>query len=127
MIPGLTDHEMPAIIQAAADAGAQWAGYVPVRLPYAIKDLFERWLEQHFPERKEKVLNRIRDMRGGKLNDPRFGKRMRGEGVFAEQLESLFALSCRRAGLTSPRGELSTAAFRVPSSASECRQKMFPF
>jgi len=127
MIPGLTDHEMPAILKAAADAGAQWAGCVPVRLPYAIKDLFEKWLEQHFPERKEKVLNRIRDMRGGKLNDPRFGTRMRGEGVFAEQLESLFALSCRKAGLTSARGELSTAAFRVPSSASECRQKTFPF
>src|ERR1043165_4526760 len=127
MIPGLNDHEMPAIIQAAADAGAQWAGYTTVRLPFAIKELFEKWLEQHFPDRKEKVLNRIRSMRGGKLNDPRFGTRMRGEGVFAEQLESLFALSCRKAGLTSPRRELSTASFRVPSSASECKQRMFPF
>src|SRR6185369_595087 len=102
MIPGLNDHEMPKILQAAADAGAQWAGCVPVRLPFAIKDLFETWLGHHFPERKEKVLNQIRAMRGGRLNDPRFGSRMKGEGVFAEQLESLFALSCRRSGLTSP-------------------------
>jgi DNA repair photolyase len=127
MIPGLTDHEMPAIIQAAANAGAQWAGYVPVRLPFAIKELFETWLGQHFPERKEKVLGRIRSLRGGRLNDPRFGSRMRGEGIFAEQLESLFALSCRRAGLTTPRPGPSTASFRVPSSASECKQKTFPF
>jgi len=127
MIPGLNDHEMPKILQAAADAGAKWAGYVPVRLPFAIKDLFETWLGHHFPERKEKVLNQIRAMRGGRLNDPRFGSRMKGEGVFAEQLESLFALSCRRSGLTSPRLGPSTASFRVPSSVSECKQKTFPF
>jgi len=127
MIPGLNDHEMPKILQAAAGAGAKWAGYVPVRLPFAIKDLFETWLGHHFPERKEKVLNQIRAMRGGRLNDPRFGSRMKGEGVFAEQLESLFALSCRRSGLTSPRLGPSTASFRVPSSASECKQKTFPF
>jgi DNA repair photolyase len=118
---------MPSILAAAVEAGAQWAGYVPLRLPFGIKGLFETWLQQHFPDRKEKVLNRVRAMRGGKLNDPRFGTRMRGEGVFAEQLESLFVLSCRKAGLTAPRPELSTASFRVPSSASECMQKTFPF
>jgi DNA repair photolyase len=127
VIPALTDHEMPSILAAAVEAGAQWAGYVPLRLPFGIKGLFETWLQQHFPDRKEKVLNRVRAMRGGKLNDPRFGTRMRGEGVFAEQLESLFVLSCRKAGLTAPRPELSTASFRVPSSASECMQKTFPF
>jgi len=125
VIPGLTDHEMPAILEAAVKAGAQWAGYVPLRLPFAVKELFETWLGQHFPDRKEKVLNRIRAIRGGRLNDPRYGTRMRGEGVFAEQLESFFAVSCRKAGLTGPRPELATASFA--SSASECMQKMFPF
>jgi len=127
VIPALTDHEMPSIIAAAVQAGAKWAGYVPLRLPFGIKGLFETWLEQHFPDRKEKVLNRIRALRGGELNDPRFATRMRGEGIFAEQLESLFVLSCRKVGLTEARPELSTASFRVPSSGPRCMQKMFPF
>ncbi len=113
IIPGLTDHEMPALLSAAAERGASFAAYTPVRLPYAVAPLFENWLERHFPERKEKVLNRIRSMRGGKLNDPRFGSRMRGEGIFAEQIAQLFSISCRRAGIElgcAPK--LSTAAFR---------------
>src|SRR6266850_1160018 len=113
-IPGLTDHEMPSIIQAAAKAGATNAGYVVVRLPHGVKELFEHWLEDHFPDRKKKVLNRIRDMRGGKLNDPNFGSRMSGEGVFAEQISSMFKLGCRRAGIEGRGPELSTAAFRRP-------------
>lgn len=114
-IPGLTDHEMPSIIQAAAKAGARNAGYVVVRLPHGVGELFENWLEEHFPHRKKKVLNRIRDMRGGKLNDPNFGSRMRGEGVFAEQIRSMFKLACRRAGIDGGGPELSTEAFRRPS------------
>src|SRR6476620_6031566 len=85
IIPGLTDHEVPAILQACADAGAQFAGYTVVRLPFAVAPLFERWLAEHFPDRKEKVLGRIRHLRGGgRLNDPRFNSRMRGVGIFAE-------------------------------------------
>jgi DNA repair photolyase len=114
VIPGLTDHEMPAILRAAAQAGARFAGYVPLRLPYAVKELFERWLDDHFPDRKQKVLGRIRDLRGGKLNDPRFGSRLRGEGIFAEEIGALFAIASRRAGLGDGRVELSTAAFRRP-------------
>jgi DNA repair photolyase len=114
VIPGLTDHEMPAILRAAAAAGASFAGYVPLRLPYAVKDLFDRWLADHFPDRKEKVLRRIRDLRGGKLNDPRFGSRLRGQGIFAEEIARLFAIACRRAGIVDGRLELSTAAFRRP-------------
>jgi DNA repair photolyase len=125
VIPGLTDHEMSAILKAAASAGAQWAGYVALRLPFAVKELFQTWLDQHFPGRKEKVLSGIRAIRGGKLNDPNYGTRMRGEGVFAEQLEAWFALSCRRAGLTGPRPSLSTASFS--SLASDRKQKTFPF
>jgi DNA repair photolyase len=69
IIPGLTDHEIPSIIQAAARAGARHAGYVVVRLPHGVGELFENWLGEHFPDRKKKVLNRIREIRGGKLND----------------------------------------------------------
>jgi len=115
VIPGLTDHEIPSIIQAASEAGARHAGYVVVRLPHGVKELFERWLEDHFPDRKKKVLNRIRGIRGGKLNDPNFGSRMRGEGVFAEQINSMFKLACRRFGIEFGAPELSTAAFRRPA------------
>jgi DNA repair photolyase len=111
-IPGLTDHEMPSIIAAAAKAGAQFAGYVVLRLPYAVKSLFEQWLAQHRPERKEKVLNRIRAVRGGKLNDPRFKSRMKGEGIFADEIAQVFSASCRKAGIFGRRPSLSTAAFR---------------
>ena len=117
VIPGLTDHELPSIIAAAVQAGAQSAGYVTVRLPHGVGPLFEQWLSQHFPDRKDKVLHRIRAIRGGNLNDPRFASRMRGEGIFAEQIEALFALACRRAGLDGRGPALSTAAFRVPSEA----------
>ena len=112
VIPGLTDHEVPAILAAAAEAGAQFAGYTVVRLPYAVAPLFERWLDEHFPDRKEKVLGRIRHLRGGgRLNDPRFKSRMRGEGIFAEQIRDLFTAGCKRAGL-GERPKLSTASFR---------------
>jgi DNA repair photolyase len=114
IIPGLNDHEMPAILDAAAQAGARFAGYVLLRLPHGLADLFERWLTQHFPESKEKVLGRIRSVRGGNLNDSRFGTRMRGEGVLAEAIRNLFALARRRAGMTGRGPELSTAAFRRP-------------
>jgi DNA repair photolyase len=114
VIPAITDHEMPRIIEAAAEAGAVSAGFVPVRLPWAVAPLFENWLTRHFPDRKEKVLNRIREMRGGKLNDPNFGSRMRGRGIFAEQIEKIFDVACRRTGLPKRHVELSAAAFRVP-------------
>ena len=112
VIPGLTDHEIPALMQAAAKAGARAAGYVMLRLPYAVAPLFEEWLANHFPDRKDKVLNRIRAMRDGKLNDPEFGRRMRGEGIFAEQVESLFDVARRKHGLAESLPSLSIAAFR---------------
>jgi len=114
IVPGLTDHEIPAILAAASDAGATFAGHVVLRLPYAVALLFEQWLATHFPDRKEKVLNRIRSLRGGKLNDPQFGTRMTGEGIFAEQIEQLFNVACRRAGVGDNRLRLSTASFRRP-------------
>jgi DNA repair photolyase len=114
VVPAITDHEMPKILEAAASAGATSAGYVVLRLPGAVTGLFEDWLERYFPDRKEKVLNRLRDLRGGKLYDPRFGSRMRGEGLFADQIRVTFETFKRRYGLDKPRPELSTAAFRRP-------------
>ncbi|MGH7550978.1 MAG: PA0069 family radical SAM protein [Gemmatimonadota bacterium] len=116
VIPGLTDHEMPKILERAAEAGAVRAGWVMLRLPHAVKDVFEDWLGRHFPDRKAKVLNRLMSLRGGRLNDPRFGSRMRGEGPFAEQVRQVFEVSCRKAGLNRVSLELSTAAFRRPEA-----------
>jgi DNA repair photolyase len=114
VIPGLNDHEIPAILKAAAEAGARCAGYILLRLPYGVADLFDQWLTRHFPERREKVLGRIRAVRRGRLNDARFGSRMRGEGVQAQLLRDWFRLACRQAGLDKPFPVLSTAAFRRP-------------
>lgn len=114
VIPALNDHEIPAILNAAAQAGARYAGFVLLRLPYAVAGLFSDWLERHFPDRKEKVLGRLREMRDGRLNDPKFGSRMRGEGPLARQIKDLFTLGCRKAGIGGRGPELSTAAFRRP-------------
>ena len=111
VIPGLNDHETPAILEAAASAGAIAAGYVILRLPYVVKQLFETWLEQHFPARKEKVLGRLREVRGGKLNETRFGTRMKGEGEWAEVFGDMFRLHRRRVGMQERAPELSAAAF----------------
>ena len=116
VIPGLTDHEIPALIEAAVQAGARSAGYVMLRLPHAVAPLFEQWLTTHFPDRKEKVLNRLRALRDGKLYESAFGKRMRGEGIFADQIESLFDVACRKHGMAGRLPELSTAAFRRADS-----------
>ncbi len=115
VIPGLTDHEMPSLLRAATAAGARYAGYVLLRLPHGVKDLFADWLARHFPERKDKVLGRLRALRGGQLNDSRFGVRMRGEGELADVLKNLFQLACRRAGIRGRAPPLSTAHFRRPA------------
>jgi DNA repair photolyase len=114
IIPGLTDHEMPAILDAVAAAGARRASYVVLRLPFAVKDIFLDWLDQHFPSKKERVVSRIRELRGGKLYNATFGERMRGEGIFAEQIKLLFTVAARRAGLNQTEIKLSTAHFRRP-------------
>jgi DNA repair photolyase len=112
IIPGINEHEIPNIAEAAARAGARHAAYTIIRLPLTVAPVFIAWLEKHFPERKEKVLNGIRQMRDGRLNTSDFGGRMRGEGPVAEQIRQLFRVSCHRAGLDHPQPELSTAAFR---------------
>ena len=114
VIPGLTDHEMPAILAAAAEAGATSAGYIVMRLPYAVKDIFLQWLEDHAPTKKARVVDRVREIRGGRLNVSDWGRRMQGEGIHAEQLRHLFDVAVRRAGLNRQPVELSTAHFRRP-------------
>ena len=119
IIPGLNDHEIPAILGAAADHGATSASCVPIRLPFAVKDLFVDWLGRHYPDRKDKVVNRIRAMRGGRLNDPRLGSRMKGEGPMAEQVMELFRVSRQRVGLAGGLPTLSTKAFRCPGAVEQ--------
>ncbi len=113
IIPGLTDHEVPAILEAAAAAGAFTAGHTMIRLPHGVGELFAQWLEVHVPERATRVLNRVRDVRAGRLNDATFGSRMVGSGPVAEAIHQMFDLHRRRLGLTQKR-RLSTAAFRRP-------------
>jgi DNA repair photolyase len=117
VIPGLTDHEIPALLAAAAEAGAKFAFYELLRLPLAVAPLFEEWLTHHFPAKKEKILSRIRSMRRGKLNNSQFGVRMRGEGVFAEQISQMFEVARRKAGFAEEGTPLSTAAFRRPGES----------
>lgn len=112
MIPGLTDSEAPAIGVAAAQAGATFSGYVALRLPFAVKELFEHWLAQHYPDKQDKILHRLREIRGGKLNDPNFKSRMRGEGIYAEQMAKLFELARKKSGIAQRWPKLSTEHFR---------------
>lgn len=110
VLPGLTEHEIPAILKAASEAGAHSAYYTMLRLPYGVKDLFQTWLAEHYPDRAQKILNRIREMRNGKLYDSAFGTRMRGTGVHADQISKIFALYKKRYGLNK-RVYLSTNSF----------------
>lgn len=119
IIPGLNDHEMPAILQAAADHGAVGAGWTLLRLPGAVAEVFSTWLAEHAPLRAEKVLNHVREARGGKLNESRFGVRMRGEGHYAEQIRNSFRLHRRRAGLDRDLPRLSGEHFRVPGRVQQ--------
>ena len=115
VIPALNDSDLEAILEAAADAGCQHAGYVMVRLPREVNPLFQAWLEQHYPLKASHVLSLIRDLRAGRLNDPGFGTRMSGTGVFAQIIKARFQKACARVGLNRSSHDLSTAHFRPPS------------
>lgn len=112
VIPGLTDDELPGIVQAAAAHGAQRASYTIVRLPGPVKELFTQWIETEFPTRAKKVMKRIREIRGGNLTDSRFGHRMRGEGLWAETINRMFHMACSMAGLNASWPPLNTDSFR---------------
>ena len=112
VVPGLTDHEIPAILEAAANAGARGAHYTLLRLPYGVKDLFQHWLVDHYPDRAARVISHVRDTREGKLNSSEFGERMRGTGRYAEQISAMFNLYKKKYGLERKYHSLSTEHFR---------------
>ena len=114
VLPGLNDHEIPKILEAAAAAGATSAAWILLRMPAPIDALVDAWLAEHYPERRERVLNRIRETRGGRLSDSRFGHRHRGQGEYASQIDALFKAAAKKLGLDRPSRELSAAAFRRP-------------
>jgi DNA repair photolyase len=126
MIPGLNDSEMEAILEASAEAGARSARYILVRLPLEVKDLFSEWLEAEYPARASRVLSLIRQTRGGKLYDSRFGARVRGEGPYAELLEKRFEVACGRLGLSDRPPPLDTTQFRVPRNDDDRQRSLFP-
>lgn len=116
MIPGLNDAEMEKILEACSKAGARHAGYVLLRLPHELKELFETWLHEHFPDRAKHVLSLIRQTRAGGLNDPRFGHRFAGQGVYADLLGRRFARAVRQFGFDEARTHLATGLFALPPS-----------
>ena len=115
LIPALNDHELERVLEAACKAGADTAGYVLLRLPHELKTLFEDWLHSHFPDRAGHVLSLLRQLRGGQLNDSRFGHRMRGQGVYAELYRQRMQRACTRLQLNRNRPPLNTEAFRPPA------------
>jgi DNA repair photolyase len=120
IVPGLTDSEIPEILKRCADAGATVANYIIMRLPYAVKDLFQEWVRREYPLKAEKILSRVRDLRGGKLTDPRFHTRMSGEGETARAINALFEASCRKYGLNAEDddSDLTTKHFIRPGQIS---------
>jgi len=120
IIPFLNDKDMESVLEAAQEAGAGMSGYTIVRLPWEVKDLFKDWLERHYPLKAAHIMARIRDMRGGRENDPEFGSRMRGEGPFAELIRMRFNVACKRLGLNAgERNRLDTSKFRRPKPAQK--------
>jgi DNA repair photolyase len=117
MIPGLNDAELEKILEAAARAGARHAGYILLRLPHELRQMFEDWLNTHFPDRARHVLSLIRQTRGGELNDPRFHHRFSGQGVYADLLLRRFTRVARRFGFDEARTQLDCGKFTVPTPA----------
>ena len=119
VIPFLTDSAVEKVLEAAREAGASMAGYVLLRLPYEVKDLFKAWLEEHYPLKASHVMSRVREMRGGKEYDSEFGSRMRGEGEFAELLAKRFKVACQRFGFNQRDWALDTKRFRPPQMGGQ--------
>jgi DNA repair photolyase len=127
VIPALTDKSMEEVLEAAAAAGASMAGWIMLRLPNEVRPLFKEWLAHHYPQRAEHVISIVRQVRGGRENDPRFGSRMSGSGNFADLIARRFEIACRRLGLNSEenhmasRGGLDCSRFRPPSPAGQMK------
>jgi DNA repair photolyase len=118
-IPGLNDHELESVLEAAKDAGVTSAGYVMLRLPLEVKDLFQEWLTAEVPERASRVMSLVRNMRGGLDYDPKWGERMHGSGPIADALSDRFRLACKRLGLNEARRPLDTTKFRPPPQVGD--------
>ena len=125
MVPGLNDHELEALLEGARSAGAEYANYVLLRLPLEIKDLFAEWLEEHYPHRADRVMSLMRQSHGGRLYNADFGRRMRGEGPYAQVLERRFQLACKRLGLVRQFPPRRTDLFRVPPQPGDQRSLKF--
>lgn len=119
VIPGLTDHEMPQILEQARDAGATMAGTVPLRLPFSVKEIFSEWLLTHYPDRREKVLSAVRDVRGGKLNESNFKSRMRGEGARADHMRTMFKVFAQKLRFDKSTPTLRTDLFQRPPQTGD--------
>jgi len=122
IIPQLTDKDLEAILDAASANGARYAGWTLIRLPYEVKDLFRDWLAQHYPLRAEHVMSVIQQMRGGRDNDPQFGSRMRGQGLFADLISRRFDIACQRLGLNRERAPMDTSRFKPPRTEAQRAQ-----
>ena len=116
VIPFINEPELEHILQAAAEAGASSAFSIVLRLPWEVNPLFQQWLQQHFPDRAQRVMARVRDLRGGRDNDARFGHRMTGQGVWADLLRQRFRKTAQRLGLSTQRVELDLSRFQPPLS-----------
>jgi DNA repair photolyase len=125
VIPGLNDEELPSILREASMRGAKWAGYTMLRLPYSVQELFVNWLKREFPERAERIMNRIMDVRNGRMNDSNFSTRMKGTGEIAHSIEQLFRASCTKYNLNSAYTPLSIERFVRPSSDHKQEEIVF--
>ncbi|MSU91389.1 PA0069 family radical SAM protein [Rhodobacteraceae bacterium 2CG4] len=119
VVPGLTDHELESLMQAAADAGATAASYIVLRLPLEVSPLFREWLEEVYPDRARRVMGRVRELHGGRDYDPEWGRRMRGQGLWADLLAKRFAVALGRTGLSRQLPALRRDLFRVPPRPGE--------
>jgi DNA repair photolyase len=121
IIPGLNDKEIPEILKEASERGAVHAGYIMLRLPYAVKDLFIEWLKREYPLKASKIISSIKSIRGGKLNSSELGVRFKGEGEIARAIESLFKLNCRKYSLNKRSYNLTTKHFKAPSGTNQLK------
>lgn len=119
VIPALNDAELENVLSRVAQAGASSAAYVVLRLPHELKDIFSQWLAQYYPLKAERVMNRIRDIRGGNVYSPQWGKRMSGQGLYADLIAQRFRLVCKKTGLNSTGVDLNTGAFTVPPKSGD--------
>jgi DNA repair photolyase len=118
IIPGLNDQELPALLAAAKEAGAQSASYILLRLPLAVRPIFEEWVARMYPDKAPRIIGLIRQTRGGRMNDSRWGMRMRGEGHYAEGIEKTFRVFRKKQGLDRPLAPLDHSKFRPPQPTS---------